>query len=122
MGIPKVHTWHSFSHHRQGAQIGPFPGRAQLQATGPIQRSSADLNIGVPSSGPGTSVAASGPMMSARWPSNVIVVNGERAPFAARYESLAIGPEYRFVATPDSVRACPYVTLSRGKERDREGT
>ena len=119
MGIPKVQTWHSFSHHRQGAQIGPFPGRAQLQATGPIQRSSADLNIGVPSSGPGTSVAASGPMMSARWPSNVIVVNRERAPFAARYESLAVRPEYRFVATP---RVRSGVTLRDLIEREGEAS
>ena len=60
--------------------------------------------------------------MSCRSPRNVIVAKGERAPFARHCESLPIGREYRPVDTPDSVRACLYVSLSRGKERDREGT
>jgi hypothetical protein len=37
--------------------------------------------------------------MSCHSPRNVIVVNRERAPFAAPYESLAIGLEYRSVDT-----------------------
>jgi hypothetical protein len=37
--------------------------------------------------------------MAARWPSNVIVVNRERAPFAAHCQSLRIGRGYRSVAT-----------------------
>jgi hypothetical protein len=81
--------------------------------------------------------------MSCRSPRNVIVVNRVRAPFAAYYESLPIGPgylivakvermqfalhgeslpigrAYRFVDTP---QLCSGVTLSRGKGRNREGT
>ena len=38
--------------------------------------------------------------MSCRSPRNVIVVNKERAPFDAHYESLPIGPGYRSVVTP----------------------
>jgi hypothetical protein len=37
--------------------------------------------------------------MAARWPCNVIVVNRERAPFAAHCQSLRIGRGYRSVAT-----------------------
>ncbi len=39
-------------------------------------------------------------MMSCRSTRNVIVINGEQAPFAARRESFPIGPEYRSVVTP----------------------
>ena len=37
--------------------------------------------------------------MACRSPRNVILVKRERAPFAVHYESLQIGPGYRFAAT-----------------------
>jgi hypothetical protein len=54
-------------------------------------------------------------------PRNVIIVRREPAPFAAHYERPPIGPGYRSVATPDSVRACLYVSLPRGIVREPEG-
>ena len=51
--------------------------------------------------------------MSYRSPRSVVVIKREQAPFAARYVSLPIGPESR--------PACLYVSLSRGRGRDREG-
>jgi hypothetical protein len=59
--------------------------------------------------------------MSCRSTRNVIVAKGERAPFPAQSESLLIGREYRSVDMPNSVPACLYVALSRGKVWDREG-
>jgi hypothetical protein len=66
-----------------------------------------------------TSTAASGSKMSCRSPRNVIVVKGERAPFAAHYESLPIGREYRSVAT---LRLHSGVTLRDLIEREGEGS
>ena len=77
---------------------------------------------------PAMGTAASGPVMSAGSPRNVIVAKRTRAPFAAHGESLPIGRQHRSVDRPDSkpLRACLYVSLSRGNERgivrDREGT
>ena len=69
-----------------------------------------------------TSIAASGPMMSACWPRNVIVAKREpNSAIVSCCESLPIGHEYRSVALRP-VRACLYVSLPRGKGRDREGT
>ncbi len=68
---------------------------------------------------PATSTAASGPVMSCCSPNNVIVVNREQSPFAARYESLPIGPGYRPVATP---RLRSGVTLRDLIEREGEGS
>jgi hypothetical protein len=56
--------------------------------------------------------------MSRRSPRNVIVINKERAPLAAHYESLPIGPGYRSVAT---LRLLPGVTLRDLIERVGEG-
>ena len=57
--------------------------------------------------------------MTCRSPMNVIVVKREQAPFAAHFESLPIGPEYRSVVTHqlDSV-----VTLRDLIEREVEGS
>ena len=44
-------------------------------------------------------------VMACRSPRNVIVADRERAPFAEYLESLPIGPEYRSVVTPNSIRA-----------------
>jgi hypothetical protein len=57
---------------------------------------------------PATSTAASGSIMSSRSPRNVIVAPVERVPFAAHYEPLPIGREYRFL---DAVQLCSGVTL-----------
>ena len=57
--------------------------------------------------------------MSCCSPRNVIVANVERAPFAAHYERLPIGPEYRSVATP---RLCSSVSLRVFIEREGEGS
>ena len=65
-----------------------------------------------------------GSKVTCRSPRNVILAERERAPFAAHYESLPIGPGYRFANGPAKSlpRACLYVSLPREKERDREGT
>jgi hypothetical protein len=76
----------------------PFPGRAALQATGPIERSSADRTLTFPSSGPAPSFAASGPMTSAGWSRNVIVAKRNAAPLASRSENPPIGDERQPVA------------------------
>ena len=57
--------------------------------------------------------------MTCRSPENVILAKPERAPFAAYYESLPIGREYRSVAT---LRLCSGVTLRDLIEREREGS
>jgi hypothetical protein len=57
--------------------------------------------------------------MSCRSPTNVIVVNRERAPFAAHFESLPIGPEYRSVVTHQLHSG---VTLRDLIEREVEGS
>jgi hypothetical protein len=57
--------------------------------------------------------------MAARWPSNVIVVNRERAPFAAHCKSLRIGRGYRSVAT---LRLRSGVTLRDLIEMEGEGS
>ena len=66
-----------------------------------------------------TGTAASGLVMSARWPRNVIVVNKERAPSSPPCESLPVGREYRSVTT-DRLRAG--VTLRDLIEREAEGS
>jgi hypothetical protein len=62
--------------------------------------------------------------MAAGWPRNVIVDKRDAAPLDSRCENLPIGDEYRFANGPAKSlpRACLYVSLPRGKERDREGT
>jgi hypothetical protein len=57
--------------------------------------------------------------MFCRSPRNVVFVNRERAPLAAHYESLPIGPGYRSVAT---LRLRSGVTLHDLIERDGEGS
>ena len=69
---------------------------------------------------PGKSIAASGPMMSAGWPRNVIVAKRDAAPLAPRYESLPIGEEYRFVNVP--AKSDPSVSLRVFTERQGEGS
>ncbi len=85
-------------------------------------------NIGVPSSGQATatSIAASGPMMSAGWPRNVIIANRHAAPLAPRCENLPIGDEYRFVngpakSLPGRVFTCLYREGRGGIMRESEG-
>ena len=63
--------------------------------------------------------------MSRRSPSNVIVVNTEREPFAA-YESHPIGPGYRSLDGPyewlsERVFTCLYREGRRGIVREPEG-
>ena len=57
--------------------------------------------------------------MSTRWPRNVIVARRTRAPFAAHWESLAIGRQYWSVAT---LRLRSGVTLRDLIEREGEGS
>jgi hypothetical protein len=57
--------------------------------------------------------------MSCSSPRNVIVLNKERTLFAAHYESLPIGLEYRSVA---SLRLRSGVTLRDLIEREGEGS
>jgi hypothetical protein len=57
--------------------------------------------------------------MSSRSPRNVIVAQVERVPFAAHYEPLPIGREYRFL---DAVQLCSGVTLRDLIERKEEGS
>ena len=68
---------------------------------------------------PATSTAASGTVMSCCSSRNVIVAKGERGSFAANYESLPIGRQYRFVDTP---QLCSSVTLRDLIEREGEGS
>jgi hypothetical protein len=56
--------------------------------------------------------------MSCRSPRNVMVVNRERAPLAAHYESLPIGPGYSPVIT---LRLRSGVTLRDLIENEGEG-
>jgi hypothetical protein len=58
--------------------------------------------------------------MSCCSPRNVIVVKGERAPFAAQCESLPIGREHRFVGTPH--RLSSSVSLRVFTVREGEGS
>ena len=57
--------------------------------------------------------------MSAGWPRNVILAKQERPPFAAHYESLPIGREFRSVAT---LRLRSGVSLRVFTEREGEGS
>ena len=57
--------------------------------------------------------------MSCCSPRNVINANVEQAPFAAHYESLPIGPEYRSVTT---IRLRSSVSLRVFIEREGEGS
>ena len=57
--------------------------------------------------------------MSCRSPRNVIANNRVQAPFAARCESLPIGPEYRTVVMPPVPSG---VTLRDLIEREEEGS
>jgi hypothetical protein len=58
--------------------------------------------------------------MSCCSPKNVIVVNREQALFAARYESLPIGPGYRSMKRLD--KTLSGVTLRDLIEREGEGS
>ena len=57
--------------------------------------------------------------MTCRSPRNVILAKRERAPFAAQYESLPIGPEYPSV---DTSQLCSGVSLRVFTERERDGS
>jgi hypothetical protein len=57
--------------------------------------------------------------MTCRSPRNVILVKRERAPFAVHYESLQIGPGYRFAAT---LRLRSGVSLRVFTVREGEGS
>jgi hypothetical protein len=63
-----------------------------------------------------------GSKMTCRSPRNVILAERERAPFAAHYESLPIGPGYRLVDTlqglSERVFTCLYVPLPCGNRRN----
>ena len=64
----------------------------------------------------------SGPVMTARSPRSVIVA--KRSERHSLHIPRALPDAVRTSPSPlsDSVRACLYVSLSRGKERDRDGT
>jgi hypothetical protein len=68
---------------------------------------------------PGNKHRRQGSVMSCCSPSNVIVVNRKQGRFAARYESLPIGPEYRSVVMPQLGSS---VSLRVFIEREGEGS
>ena len=60
--------------------------------------------------------------MSARSPRNVIVAKGNGRHSLRILRALPNGCAFRSVVTLRLRSACLYVSLPRGKERDREGT
>ena len=64
--------------------------------------------------------AAAGSKMTCRSPRNVIHAKRERAPFAAHYESLPIGPAYRSANGRDQGRSG--VSLRVFIEREGDGS